>query len=315
MLPAGGDGDGTCLKIILIEHGTLAELVSVFLEITKGFAIPAGSVVLLASASRMAAVGTAEYASEFVRAAMKLKETLFGGVRVMHGIPILLGGTNNTPAIRAMVEINQWIMHTSELNSDITATRSLWDTLIRTREHGADCKHLIRLPLSQHKLEMGTFTSVGFSNLEDVPPMNEETERTLVQCLVREINDLFSTGLCTNPVVDRFLDDDVFGSESPPKIPLILIGASHLNRMSEYFDDEKWEVHNLLRPGFRITESSVAEVTSAVAELGKTVQFYGCTVLMQLYDNSVFQVGGPGGSGPYQNPTALVASISMAPYR
>jgi hypothetical protein len=43
MIPAGGEGDGTCLKIILIEHGTLAELVSVFLEIAKGFAIPAGT--------------------------------------------------------------------------------------------------------------------------------------------------------------------------------------------------------------------------------------------------------------------------------
>jgi hypothetical protein len=91
-----------------------------------------------------------------------------------------------------MAEINQWVMHASELNSDITATRSLWDTLICTREHGTDCKHLIRLPLSQHKLEMGTFTSVGFSNLEDAPPMNDETERTLVQCLVGESNDLFS---------------------------------------------------------------------------------------------------------------------------
>jgi hypothetical protein len=65
--------------------------------------------------------------------------------------------------------------------------------------------------------------------------------------------------------------------------------------MSEYFDDEKWEVHNLSRPGFQVTESSVAEITLAVVELGKTVQLDSCTVLMQLYDNSVFQVGGPGG--------------------
>jgi hypothetical protein len=61
MVPAGGEGDGTSLKIILIEHSTLAELVSIFLEITKGFAIPAGTVVLLASASNMATAGTAEY--------------------------------------------------------------------------------------------------------------------------------------------------------------------------------------------------------------------------------------------------------------
>jgi hypothetical protein len=48
------------MKIIQVEHGSLAELVSVFLEITKGFAIPAGIVLLLASASHMTAVGTAE---------------------------------------------------------------------------------------------------------------------------------------------------------------------------------------------------------------------------------------------------------------
>ncbi len=88
---------------------------------------------------------------------------------------------------------------------------------------------------------------------------------------------------------------DVFGSDSPPRIPLILLGASHLNRMAEHFDDEKWEVHNLSRPGFRITESCVAEATSALADLAKTVQLDSSTVLIQLYDNSVFQVGGPGG--------------------
>ncbi len=36
MVPAGGEGNGTCMKIIQIEHGNLSELVSVFLEITKG---------------------------------------------------------------------------------------------------------------------------------------------------------------------------------------------------------------------------------------------------------------------------------------
>ncbi len=83
------------MKIILIEHGTLAELVSVFLEITKGFAIPAGTVVVLASASNMATAGTAKYTAEFVRANVKLRETLSGGVRVRLGVPFLLRGTSH----------------------------------------------------------------------------------------------------------------------------------------------------------------------------------------------------------------------------
>jgi hypothetical protein len=96
--------------------------------------------------------------------------------------------------------------------------------------------------------------------------MDEETERTLVLSLVRDINDLFSSGLCANPVVDRFLQDNVFGSESSQRQPLILIGASHLNRIAEYIDSDKWEVHNLSKPGFRVSESSVTELTSMVVE-------------------------------------------------
>jgi hypothetical protein len=64
-----------CLKVIQIEHGSLAELVNVFLEITKGFSIPAGTIVVMASASSMAMYGTADYAKEFVKANIKLRET------------------------------------------------------------------------------------------------------------------------------------------------------------------------------------------------------------------------------------------------
>ncbi len=76
MVPAGAEGE--CLKIIQIEHGNLAELASVFLEITKGFAIPAGTVLVLASASHMAAVGKAEYSADFVKASIRLREAPVG---------------------------------------------------------------------------------------------------------------------------------------------------------------------------------------------------------------------------------------------
>jgi hypothetical protein len=165
MVPAGGEGDGECLKVIQIEHGSLAELVNVFLEIIKGFSIPAGTIVVMASARSMAMYGTADYAKEFVKANIRLRETFSGGVRVVHGVPFLIGGTQNIDAIRTMAEINQWVTSTSGLNQDITATRALWDALIRTRAQGTDCIHNIRLPISQLKLEMGTYSSEGFSNL------------------------------------------------------------------------------------------------------------------------------------------------------
>jgi hypothetical protein len=51
------EGSGECLKIIQVENSTLADLVEVFLGLTRGFNMPAGSVVLLASASYVPLLG------------------------------------------------------------------------------------------------------------------------------------------------------------------------------------------------------------------------------------------------------------------
>jgi hypothetical protein len=60
---------GECLKIIRVEDGGLNEIVSVWLDITKGRDFPAGSVVVLASASHLTLHGVGGYipdlASEF----------------------------------------------------------------------------------------------------------------------------------------------------------------------------------------------------------------------------------------------------------
>jgi hypothetical protein len=74
---------------------------------TWGFNVPAGSVVLLASVGHVASVGTADYAAEFVWALGALRGAFAGSVNVIHGIPFLIGGTSNSPAIRALAESEQ----------------------------------------------------------------------------------------------------------------------------------------------------------------------------------------------------------------
>jgi hypothetical protein len=87
----------------------LSELVEVFLGMTRGFNVPAGTVVQLGSASYMVSTGTANYAADLVRASGQPRGAFTGGVNVLHGIPFLLGGTRNTPAIRTMVEVEHWV--------------------------------------------------------------------------------------------------------------------------------------------------------------------------------------------------------------
>jgi hypothetical protein len=101
-----------------------------------------------------------------------------------------------------MAEINHCVTSISGVNNDITATRALWASQIRTSNTSTDSTHTIRLPLSLHKLEMGTFTSREFSNLTAAAPLNEENEHELVLSLIGDLNDLHATRLCLEPIVD-----------------------------------------------------------------------------------------------------------------
>jgi hypothetical protein len=245
----------------------------------------------------MAAVGTAEYAAEFVRALGVVRRTFTNGVRVLHGVPFLLGGTQNSATIRTMAEINQWVSSTARYKQDILATRSLWGKLIRTSSHGNDCKHTIRLPISQDTLEMGTYTSSGFSNLLTAAgPMEECDERALIQCLIQELNELFALGLNEDHIVDRFMDDDVFDGTDVCKKPLLLIGASHLSNIAPHLDTDKWEIVDLCRRGFRINNFSIAELTQRAVDVIKQLGRDDITVVIQLLDNSVYQVTGTDGT-------------------
>jgi hypothetical protein len=92
------------------------------------------------------------------------------------------------------------------------------------------------------------------------------------------------------------LDDEVFDNDPVTKKQLLLIGSSHLRRIAEHLDNEKWNLHELCSGGFRISDYSVAELTAKVDTLKKSDLLKDCTAIIQLYDNSVYQVGGPGGT-------------------
>jgi hypothetical protein len=101
--------------------------------------------------------------------------------------------------------------------------------------------------------------------------------------------------LCENPVVDRFLEDDVFQSDDQPRHKLFLLGSSHLKRIAGSLDTDKFEVIDLCKPGFRISEANVKELANKLESELSESELDSCTIIVQLLDNSVYQVGGPGG--------------------
>jgi hypothetical protein len=73
------EAQGECIKIVRIEDGGIMELITTFLEMTKGFVIPAGSVLVVSSASYLARIGTESYAGEFDNAKNYLFKVMGGG--------------------------------------------------------------------------------------------------------------------------------------------------------------------------------------------------------------------------------------------
>ena len=125
-IPTGGEGE--CLKIVRVEDGSLDELAAVFLEIIRPYAVPAGTVVLLHSISHLAWVGAAAFAEDFVRCLQRICGVYRSGISVIHGVSVLLGGSNLRPLSSDLNIVLDWYSSTRHM-----AERDIVDSMILGR--------------------------------------------------------------------------------------------------------------------------------------------------------------------------------------
>ncbi len=161
------------------------------------------------------------------------------------------------------------------------------------------CHHPRSAPKKAH-------TSPGFGNLKTaVEPISEEFEKYLLTSLIEELNNLFPVNLATDFICDRFMDSEVFDETMMDRTALILIGASHLRNTGRLFRQEDWRVIDLTTPGWRISENSVKTKVEELKNMADDIDLKSSVCVLQLYDNSIYLVGGPGGVKhlPARDPT------------
>jgi hypothetical protein len=157
---------------------------------------------------------------------------------------------------------------------------------------------LIRLPTSLVCTDKLPYIVAGFDNLKTaVDPMSEDDEKILLMSLLVELNNLFPVNLATDIVCDRYTDstNEVFSDETMDRTDLVLIGGSHLSKIKKHLNPAYWRVTDLTRPGWRVSADSVAELVDAVKNISPAVAWDSATTVLQLFDNSVYMVGGPEG--------------------
>ncbi len=102
-------------------------------------------------------------------------------------------------------------------------------------------------------------------------------------------------GLDTDFLCDRHIDLEVFNESHMDRMALVLIGASHLRNIGRFIDQEAWKVYDLTTPGWRITNDAVREKIAQVNDLASEIDLKDAVCVLQLFDNSIYMVGGPGG--------------------
>jgi hypothetical protein len=215
---------------------------------------------------------------------------------VLHGIPFLIGGTGNTAAIRSIAETEHWVSITSTGTDEISATRAAFMDTLRSSTSASTAQHIIRLPISQTSTEKTTFVTTGFDNLKTaVEPISEDEEKTLLNLLIEELNNLYPVNLCMDIVCDRFLDEEVFDDSALDRTDLVLIGGSHLGNVAKSINQEQWKIVDLTRPGFRINGGTVPVLVERIQDLSGDINMDNATVILQIFDNSVYMAGGLGG--------------------
>ena len=173
---------GQCMKIIRVENGTLWEIFGIFHEtIRRGrLHLPAGSVVLLGSASHPADVGLTAYVEELCAVAHRIQSLQGGSIYFSPCPMLLLAGRNNSMLIRAIIELTEWsnVVFTDSVSYCAGAMRDATNGLRKnsTGDCAASSCRLL-LPAGLGSVSFKKKWESGGTNLPaGVPPVPTEDE-------------------------------------------------------------------------------------------------------------------------------------------
>ncbi len=290
------------MAVIRIENCTLIELADSFLEITKGFDMPVGSVVVLSSLSYLARVGTAAYAEELVRAIARIRDAYANSVRIVHGFPVLIGGLDDESVIRSILEIELWLADSDKRRMHSLPNTSAhyiseWlrtnkaDTVSDTDFASDTHPHPLKLPNSLHSLEKGTYVSPGWDDMAtSLPTLQEEDEKKLLGVLIEELNDKFALQLDLEPSTDRSSQPASDYAESD-SIIMIFAGSSHSARTIDVLDRGGINLLDATIPGYRLCPETVDKLAEDIKDLVDGLNPTNTVISVQVLDNSTYYCG------------------------
>jgi len=99
---------GECVKIIRVEDASLETLTKKLFVITKGYVVPAGTVVTISSLSHLHAVGLEAYCADMVAALDSIWQKYRGAVTTVQGLPLVNADVSDAALINNAFNAYRW---------------------------------------------------------------------------------------------------------------------------------------------------------------------------------------------------------------
>jgi hypothetical protein len=278
-----------CIPVIRKEFGTLLDLASEFLDITKQYRPCPGTIVAIASATQLAQGGVADYIRDLTTIQGWFQNKFKGEVELVPGPVYLLNGCNSKSLLCAMADFTDWCKEGGEQTSLLlgTMTAALQVALASgTGEFYRLPPRLYRLPADlsgEVELLPWAFTAnTPFpAGTKHLSPAKENT-----------INQAFREDLMKKrslPVgelsVERGLSPSVAAAEARRK-KFLVIGASNSERLGSALEARGIKTAFIKttnwKPGPDAVDALEEHVKSGIAS-----QSPEC-VIYELLDNLVF---------------------------
>jgi hypothetical protein len=251
------------LKIFRVEDGSLKEIVSGFLDLTRGKEIATGSVVLLFSATHLMLRGVAGYMADFMEETSRIESAFKGGLICAHGVPIFGDGIKDSTLIRAVLELSEWLKISGE-NFSKRSWGILAEGILLEKIHGNFTTETFRHPMPvRGSIITRSWVSGGWASPSGVRPCSPEMEKMIVHALVRDLNSNFDVGLCSEPITVPETDDN---SPDTRKPKFLFIGGSHALREAECLANKGYEVVTCAVSGWRANKTASEEMAVQVQE-------------------------------------------------
>jgi hypothetical protein len=287
-----------CFKIIMIEHGSLRELVDELIKLVGNRRLPMGSTVLLFSATFMAETGLVSYTEEFLAVAMVLREKLGKSTVVLPLPPIVLNGSQHRPIIRSIFELMAWTdNYFRNENFYLDASTQVAREILQ--DQAVECSAALefrRLMLPERSAACGRKEwNSGGDGCPAIPtelrPLSSEQEKRWLESLIEECRSKLALDLDPVPNLERGMG---LQSEPKRKVDFMIIGSSNAARLTKAVTEAGYSVCKILHRNWRVSRESAEALARTIVQTAE--QDDPAVVVLFMLDGSIFYAKGQDGS-------------------